>query len=390
MPAALTQDPVTLAQALIRVPSVTPDTGPALDLLQRVLEGAGFACSRLPFSAPGTPDVDNLYARIGTEAPHFCFAGHLDVVPVGERAAWSVDPFGGEIVNGVLYGRGANDMKSAVAAFAVAAIRVLREGPVKGSISLLITGDEEGPSINGTQKMLKALAERGERLSHCLVGEPTSVARLGDMIKIGRRGSFTGRLCVTGAQGHVAYPQRADNPIPKLIAILSRLLERKLDEGTAHFQPSNLEITSIDVGNPATNVIPASARAVFNIRHNDRHSAASLKAWIEEECQKVIAERGGAFSLKTEAGGEVFLTPPGAFTQLIADCTRALTGIAPELSTSGGTSDARFIKDYCPVAELGLPGGTMHKVDEQARVSDILMLCDIYTLILRRYFGGGV
>lgn len=384
-------DPLAIAVELIRCPSVTPAEAGSLGVLEKYLGPLGFRCERMRFSAEGTPDVDNLYARIGTEAPHFCFAGHTDVVPVGETSAWTVDPFAAEIKDGRLYGRGAADMKSAVASFAAAAERIVRfyssRGGFKGSISLLITGDEEGPSINGTVKMLQALAERGETIDHCLVGEPTSVERLGDMAKIGRRGSINGWLTVTGCQGHVAYPHLADNPVPRLLEMLRRLDDHVLDEGTDHFQPSNFEITSVDVGNQATNVIPGSARAVFNIRFNDLHTGASLDQWMRSICDAVTAELGGSYTLKTVTSGEAFLTPPGDFSALIARSIEKVTGIAPELSTTGGTSDARFIRAYAPVVEFGLPNATMHKADENADVNEISRLADIYEEILRGYFG---
>lgn len=380
-------DPLAIAVELIRCPSVTPAEAGSLGVLEKYLGPLGFRCERMRFSAEGTPDVDNLYARIGTEAPHFCFAGHTDVVPVGE--AWTVDPFAADIKDGRLYGRGAADMKSAVAAFAAAAERIVRAG-FKGSISLLITGDEEGPSINGTVKMLQALADRGETIDHCLVGEPTSVERLGDMAKIGRRGSINGWLTVNGTQGHVAYPHLADNPVPRLLEMLRRLDAHVLDEGTDHFQPSNFEITSVDVGNTATNVIPGSARAVFNIRFNDLHTGASLGTWMRSICDAVTAEMGGSYTLKTVTSGEAFLTAPGDFSTLIARAIEKVTGIAPELSTTGGTSDARFIRAYAPVVEFGLPNATMHKADENADVNEISRLADVYEEILRGYFGGAV
>ncbi|MFN4353558.1 succinyl-diaminopimelate desuccinylase [Parvibaculum sp.] len=382
-------DPLAIAVELIRCPSVTPAEAGSLGVLEKYLGPLGFRCERMHFSAEGTPDVDNLYARIGTEAPHFCFAGHTDVVPVGEASAWTVDPFAADIKDGRLYGRGAADMKSAVAAFAAAAERIVRDG-FKGSISLLITGDEEGPSINGTIKMLQALAARGETIDHCLVGEPTSVERLGDMAKIGRRGSINGWLTVNGTQGHVAYPHLADNPVPRLLEMLRRLDAHVLDEGTDHFQPSNFEITSVDVGNQATNVIPGSARAVFNIRFNDLHTGASLDTWMRSVCDAVTAERGGSYTLKTVTSGEAFLTAPGDFSALIARSIEKVTGIAPELSTTGGTSDARFIRAYAPVVEFGLPNATMHKSDENADVDEISRLADVYEEILRGYFGGAI
>jgi succinyl-diaminopimelate desuccinylase len=377
---------LAIAEGLIRCRSVTPAEGGALDFLQARLEAAGFRCTRLPFSGEGTPDVDNLYARIGEGAPHLCFAGHCDVVPPGDEAKWSVPPFAGEVRDGMLWGRGAADMKGGIACFAAAAIdHAARNGMATGSISLLITGDEEGPAVNGTVKMLKWLAGHGEVPDHCIVGEPTNPRALGDMIKIGRRGSLTATLTVRGTQGHVAYPHLAKNPIPPLVAMLAALTARPLDGGTEHFQPSNLEVTTVDVGNPADNVIPAEARAVFNIRFNTLHSADSLMAWIRETCAGVGADHELAF----KASGDCFLTEPGDFTRLVSAAVEAATGRIPELSTSGGTSDARFIKDYCPVVEFGLVGETMHKVDERVAVADIERLTGIYARILDAYFGTG-
>ena len=380
-------DALALAQALIRCPSVTPDDAGALGLLESALKPHGFVCERMVFDADGTPTIDNLYARLGNDGRNLVFAGHTDVVPPGDLKGWSVDPFEARVENGMLIGRGAADMKSAIAAFAAAATSFAPKLK-HGSISLLITGDEEGPSVNGTVKMLKALAERGERLDHCIVGEPTSQARVGDTLKIGRRGSCTGRLRVLGAQGHVAYPHRADNPIPKLVTILAALTSRRLDAGTDHFEPSNLEVTTVDVGNTATNVIPAEARAVFNIRHNDLQTAADLEGWIRSVCDATIAAEGGAYELDWSVGGDCFLTQPGDFTELLAEAVADVTGKRPEFSTGGGTSDARFIKNYCAVAELGLAGETMHKVDERVPVADIEALVTIYTRVLERYFEG--
>ena len=379
-------DPLELARALIRCPSVTPADGGALGTLQAALERRGFACHRMTFSDENTPDVDNLYARIGTGRPNFCFAGHTDVVPVGHAAGWTVDPFGAEIIDGTLYGRGAADMKGAVACFAAAASRFLaRRGPgFGGSISLLITGDEEGPSINGTRKVLQWLAGRGETLDACLVGEPTNPTRLGEMVKIGRRGSLSGWLTVTGVQGHTAYPQLADNPLPRLVKMLSAITEAPLDQGTAHFQPSNLQLTSIDVGNSATNVIPGIARAAFNIRFNDRHTSDSLITWLRERFDAV----GGDYELDTQVTGEAFLTAPGPFSALLLGAVEKITGMKPELSTTGGTSDARFIKDYCPVAEFGLISQTMHKLDERVSLADLEKLTDIYEAVLDGYFAS--
>ena len=377
-------DSVELARDLIRCPSVTPEDAGALGVLQAVLEDLGFACHRLTFSDEDTPDIDNLYARRGDSRPNFCFAGHTDVVPLGNPDAWSVDPFGGEIIDDVLYGRGATDMKSAIAAFVEAISRVVSNGDVGGSISLLITGDEEGPAINGTKKVLDWMADQGEIIDVCLVGEPTNPNKLGDMVKIGRRGSLTGKLTVTGVQGHTAYPHLADNPMPRLVKMLDAIASFELDKGTDHFQPSNLQLTTIDTGNPASNVIPASASAGFNIRFNDLHTGESLTSWLHEQCDAV----GGQYELDIRVSGEAFLTPPEDFSALIAKSVEQATGLSPELSTSGGTSDARFIKDFCPVAEFGLVGQTMHKVDERIAVADIRNLTDIYTSILTGYFAN--
>ncbi|HJN23246.1 MAG TPA: succinyl-diaminopimelate desuccinylase [Rhodospirillales bacterium] len=378
-------DPIELSQALIRCASVTPEDGGALDVVQGALRGLGFNCRRLPFSEAGTADVDNLYARLGTGAPHFCFAGHTDVVPAGDAAQWSHDPFGAGIENGRLYGRGAADMKCAIACFAAAAGRFLAAagGNFGGSISMLITGDEEGPSINGTAKVLKWMRENGEVIDACLVGEPTNPRALGEMIKIGRRGSLNGHLCVPGTQGHSAYPDLADNPIPRLLRMLAAINEAPLDNGNDHFQPSTVEITTIDVGNPATNIIPARAAAAFNIRFNNRHHGDGLEAWIRKCCESV----GGDFELSVEINGEAFLAPPGPLSDVVAAAVEEVTGRRPELSTTGGTSDARFIKDYCLVAEFGLIGETAHKVDENVAVADIRSLAEIYQALLERYFA---
>lgn len=382
----MTIDPVALTQDLIRCPSVTPADAGALGVLQRTLEAMGFTCHRLVFEEAGTDPVDNLYARLGTTAPNFCFAGHTDVVPVGDSAAWTVDPFGAEIINGKLYGRGTSDMKGAIAAFVSAVKSFLdRNGTPAGSISLLITGDEEGPSINGTRKVLDWMQAKGERIDACLVGEPTNPRAMGDMMKIGRRGSVTATLTAYGAQGHVAYPHLADNPLPRLTKALSMLAESPLDEGTAHFQPSTLALTTIDVGNPASNVIPAKGTAKFNIRFNDLHTPKSLEAHIRD----VLEEVGGTWDLKMAVSGEAFLTPPGALVATVAGAVTAVTGKQPELSTSGGTSDARFIKNFCPVVEFGLVGQTMHKVDEHVDVADIRTLAAIYDRVLTDFFVQG-
>ena len=382
-------DVIALTQALMRCPSVTPEDAGALDVLQRSLEETGFVCHRLTFSDEGTADVENLYARFGTEEPNFCFAGHTDVVPIGNADAWSVDPFNGTIKDGVIIGRGAADMKAAVAAFATASKRLIEEtgSEFAGSISLLITGDEEGPAINGTRKVLDWMVENGEKIDHCIVGEPTNPQELGDMVKIGRRGSFTGYLDVIGTEGHIAYPHLADNPVPHLAAMVTALDELVLDEGTEHFQPSNLEFTTVDVGNPATNVIPKSARATFNIRFNTHHSLDSLEQTVIEVLDRIAKERGCQYELDIRKNSSPFLTPEGDFSALIVEAIEKRLGRKPELSTTGGTSDARFIKDHCPVVEFGLISQTMHKIDERANVADVEALTDIYADILRSYFA---
>lgn len=380
-------DPVAFTAELIRCPSVTPEEGGALSLLEEKLSALGFACTRLPFSEDGTPDVDNLYARFGTEAPHFCFAGHTDVVPVGDGDGWSVDPFAGEIKGDTLFGRGATDMKGAIAAFAAAVARAIQDGTVTGSVSFLITGDEEGPAINGTIKMLHWLEAQGEVIDDCLVGEPTNPTKLGEMIKIGRRGSTNGWITARGAQGHVAYPHLADNPTPRLVAMLDRLSRDVLDEGTDHFQPSNLEITQVTVDNEATNVIPAEAKARFNIRFNDLHTADGLEQRVRGHLDAVTQEMGGSYELQMIASGDAFLTAPGRLSDLVQKAVKERTGMEAELSTSGGTSDARFIKNYARVLEFGLVSQSMHKVDENAKTGDIVALADIYETILKGYFA---
>ena len=375
--------PLALARALIRCESVTPEDGGALDVLQRVLQTLGFTCHRLPFEEPGTAPVDNLYAKRGEGRPNFCFAGHTDVVPAGDRAVWTRDPFAAVVEDGVLYGRGASDMKGAIAAFVAAAARFGAAGAGAASLSLLITGDEEGPAINGTRKVLDWLAARDETLDTCLVGEPTNPEELGEMVKIGRRGSLNGTLRVAGRQGHVAYPALADNPLPRLVALLNALLALKLDEGTDHFQPSRLELTSIDVGNEATNVIPGAAVVRFNVRFNDRHTGASLERTIRAH----LDATGEPYDLAIEVSGEAFVTPPGRLSTIIAESVAAVTGMTPTLSTTGGTSDARFIKNHCPVAEFGLLSRTMHRTDECVPVESLEQLTDIYLGILQRYFS---
>ena len=374
-------DPITLTADLIRCPSVTPDEAGAIALLEGLLEPLGFACTRI--SRGG---VENLYARWGTAQPVFAFAGHTDVVPVGDAAAWSFDPFGAEIVDGVLWGRGATDMKSGVAAFVAAAAEFIAENPV-GSIALIITGDEEGDATDGTVAILDWMAENGETADFCLVGEPTSVAELGDTAKIGRRGSMNGVLTVRGQQGHSAYPERAANPLPALAQICAALAGRALDEGSEHFQPSTLALTSIDVGNPAGNVIPAAGRAAFNIRFNDLHSSAGLRAWAEEIAAQEVARTKLTAEIHWKVSGESFVTQPGPRVETVADAITAATNHRPELTTGGGTSDARFIKDLCPVMEFGLVGDTMHQVDERVPVDSIRALSRIYLDVLRRFFA---
>ena len=381
---------IALAQALIRCKSVTPREGGALDLLARTLAPAGFACERLVFAEEGTDAVDNLYARLGDGAPHLCFAGHTDVVPAGEEGSWSHPPFGGEIADGVLYGRGAADMKGAIACFAAAALDYVaaKGDDFEGSISLLITGDEEGIAVNGTRKVLDWMAARGDRPDHALVGEPTNATRLGEAIKIGRRGSLNGTLKVIGIQGHVAYPHLALNPVKGLIAVLGRFYDAPLDFGSAHFSASNFEVTSIDVGNQATNVIPAQASARFNIRFNDRHSAEALEARLRGQAVDALAKTGLSFELSFEPANHAFLTEPGPLDALLSEAVRDVTGLTPALATEGGTSDARFIKDFCPVVEFGLLTATIHKVDEQVALSDLALLTAIYRRFLELYFAA--
>lgn len=382
-------DPVALTQALVRCPSVTPTEGGALALIAEVLASEGFTIERPVFSAPGTPDVENLYARIGREAPVFVIAGHTDVVPVGDAGAWTRDPFGGTISDGVLHGRGACDMKGGLAAMIAAALRFRRENPgAPGSIAFLVTGDEEGPAVNGTVKLLEWAHARGERFDHCLLGEPTNPATMSDMIKIGRRGSLTGRLTVHGKQGHVGYPHLAENPIRGMVRLLAALEASPLDTGTAHFDPSNLEVTTLDVGNPATNVVPAQARAVFNIRFNDVWTPDTLAAEIERRLREA-AGNGVRYEIVFEPTNAVaFLTEPGPFVAMVADAVEAETGRRPALSTTGGTSDARFIKSYCPVVEYGVVGQTMHQVDERVAVADLLTLESITRRLLQTYFAA--
>jgi succinyl-diaminopimelate desuccinylase len=375
-----------LTRALIRCPSVTPDDAGALAVLEEQLKAAGFVAHRLRFSEAGSPDIDNLYARFGRSGPCLLFAGHTDVVPPGDSASWRFDPFSGEVADGAIWGRGAVDMKSAVAAFSAAAIDYVKANPpFGGSIGLLITGDEEGPAVNGTAKLLQWATERGEHFDHCLVGEPTSIEALGDTIKIGRRGSLTGTLIVHGTQGHVAYPQRADNPIPHLLRLLEALIEPPLDQGTTHFDPSHLEILTVDVGNPATNVIPATARARFNIRFNDLWTPPALQDEIRRRC--AAAANGGRYDLSFDpCNALAFVTDPDDFTDLVVEVIAAQTGKIAQFSTSGGTSDARFIRAVCPVIEFGLVGTTMHKIDEHVPLAELDALTAVYSKIIARYF----
>ena len=378
----MSTDPVALTADLIRCPSVTPADGGALALLAGRLEAAGFVTERIERGG-----IANLYARWGRQAPALGFNGHTDVVPPGDTAAWTHDPFGGIVAEGMLYGRGAADMKSGVAAFAAAAVDFVTATPPAGSVILAITGDEEGSAVDGTCAILDWMAAKGERMDHCLVGEPTCPTRMGEAIKIGRRGSLTAHVTAYGVQGHSAYPERAKNPLPALVRLLDRLATRELDRGTADFGPSTLAITSIDTGNTASNVIPAETRATINIRFNDAHSGASLSAWIEEEADRAAAEFGVGIAARFEISGESFVTERGAFTDLVAGAVAAETGVTPELSTSGGTSDARFVKDHCPVVEIGLVGATMHQTDERVEVAHIHQLKAIYTRILQEYFA---
>jgi len=377
-------DPAHLTADLIKCPTVTPEEGGALHLLEEVLSGAGFACTRVDRGG-----ISNLFARWGDKgaARSFGFNGHTDVVPVGDEAAWSVPPFGAVETDGVLYGRGATDMKSGVAAFVAAAVDFVTETPPDGAVILTITGDEEGESVDGTTALLDWMGAQGERMSACLVGEPTCPERMGEMIKIGRRGSLSAWITITGVQGHSAYPHRACNPLPAMARLMDRLSSHTLDEGTEHFDASTLAVVTIDTGNPATNVIPAQCRATVNIRFNDAHDSASLIGWMQAEIDRVAEEFGVSGAMKVKVSGESFLTPPGPLSDLVAHAVEAETGVRPVLSTTGGTSDARFVKDHCPVVEFGLVGQTMHQVDERVEVAQIHQLKAIYGRILRDYFA---
>ena len=389
----MSNDPISNLQTLIRCPSVTPAEGGALSALEAMLAPLGFKVDRIVSTDEDTPDVENLYARLGTEGPHLMFAGHTDVVPVGDEAAWTHPPFGAEIADGIMYGRGAVDMKGGIACSVAAVLEHLAANGGKpradgtGSISFLITGDEEDVSINGTIKLLKWAAERGEKFDHCVLGEPSNVETLGDTIKVGRRGSQSGTLYVDGVQGHVAYPHRASNPVPDISRLIVAISDEPLDHGSAQFQASNLEFTSVDVGNKANNVIPGEARAKFNIRYNDNHTQASLRELVETRLTKACGNRIKARIVWEPSNSNVFVTKPGPFTDLAVSAIEEVTGRKPELSTSGGTSDARFISSYCPVIEFGLVGQTMHQIDERVPVADLEKLTKVYRGILTRYFG---
>ncbi|WP_027580023.1 succinyl-diaminopimelate desuccinylase [Bradyrhizobium sp. Ai1a-2] len=386
-------DAISITRDLVRCPSVTPADAGALGVLENILKAAGFEVHRVTFSEPGTADIDNLYARIGNQAPHITFAGHTDVVPPGDESAWTHGPFSGEVKDGFLYGRGAVDMKGGIACSVAAVLEYLKDNGGKpredgqGSISFLITGDEEDVSINGTIKLLKWAAERGEKFDHCVLGEPSNVEVLGDTIKVGRRGSQSGTLHVEGMQGHVAYPHRAANPVPDISRLIVALSDEPLDHGSAQFQASNLEFTSVDVGNAASNVIPGQARAKFNIRYNDNHTQESLRKLVEERLTKACGNRIRARIAWEPSNSNVFVTKPGPFTDLAVAAIEAVTGRKPELSTSGGTSDARFISSYCPVIEFGLVGQTMHQINERTPIADLEKLTQVYRGVLDRYFA---
>ena len=377
-------DPVELTAALVRCASVTPNEGGALGVLSALLEGAGFECRRVDRG-----EVANLYARWGRKGANrsFGFNGHTDVVPVGDVGAWTADPFGAEIKDGFLYGRGSTDMKSGVAAFAAAAVDFVRETPPDGAVVLAITGDEEGPAVDGTVALLDWMQTQGEAMTACLVGEPTCPDVMGEMMKIGRRGSMTAYFVVKGVQGHAAYPHRALNPVPVMARLVDRLASHEMDKGTDHFDASTLAVTTIDTGNPANNVIPAECKATVNIRFNDAHSSGSVSAWLQKVADGLAAESGATISMQVKVSGESFVTPPGELSALVSAAVEAETGVVPEMSTSGGTSDARFVKDHCPVVEFGLVGKTMHQVDECVAVDQIHQLKAVYGRILRDYFA---
>ena len=384
MPNTSPVDPVELTAALVRCPSVTPADAGALDILYDLLTQAGFACA-----SADRGGIRNLFARWGSKGNtrSFGFNGHTDVVPIGDEAAWTMPPFGAEIKDGIMYGRGTTDMKSGIAAFAAAAIDFVRDTPPDGSVVITITGDEEGDAVDGTTALLEYMEQHGERMDVCLVGEPTCPNTMGEMIKIGRRGSMTVKFRVIGKQGHSAYPHRANNPLPPLMRLMDRLASHELDRGTDHFDPSTLAIVTVDTGNPATNVIPAECAATVNIRFNDMHSGASLSEWIENEVAGIREAYGVQIETQVKISGESFITPPGDLSAMVAKAVEAVTGISPELSTTGGTSDARFMKSHCPVVEFGLVGQSMHQVDEHVSVEHIRQLKTIYTRILQDYFA---
>lgn len=381
-------DPVSLTQALVRCESVTPHEGGALVLLQNILESKGFACHRLIMTTEGTPDVENLYARLGHRGPNLCFAGHTDVVPTGDPAKWTFPPFSGAIHDGMLYGRGTVDMKGGIACFVAAALRVLEGGEIPGSISLLITGDEEGPSINGTMKVLDWMEERQERMDACIVGEPSNPTALGQEIKIGRRGSLSGEIIVAGKQGHAAYPALAENPVPKLARIVDRISSAMLDKGTPDFEPSNLQVTIVNAPNTATNVIPGEARCQFNVRYNTMWTQSKLEAHLRELVSAAAKELGARWTMTFSGTGDVFLTKPGPLVDTMVAAVASVTDKKPALTTNGGTSDARFIQAYCPVIEFGLMNALAHHVDERVAVADLEKLTRIYERFIRDYFAA--
>ena len=385
----MTANPLEIAQDLIRCPSVTPEEGGALEYLQGILEAAGFTCKRLIFSDENTPDVDNLFARLGDGAPHLCFAGHTDVVPPGNSDDWTHPPFSAEVVDGWLFGRGSADMKGDIACFVAAALEYLEKsgGNSPGSISFLITGDEEGPSVNGTKKVLQWMADNGHKPDHCLVGEPSCSSVIGDTVRIGRRGSLTGHLTVSGVQGHTAYPEKANNPVPGMLAVLNSFLAEPLDDGTPHFSPSDMQIATVDTGNAATNVIPARLKASFNIRYNANHTAESLMKILKDKANLALEGTGLEHQIQFLPASPCFITEPGPLVDLMVAAVKKQTGVTPELSTGGGTSDARFVKDYCPVIEFGLINETIHQVDERVETGDLEKLTGVYLEFIKRYFG---
>ncbi|MEE2745919.1 MAG: succinyl-diaminopimelate desuccinylase [Pseudomonadota bacterium] len=385
----MTLDALEFARALIKCPSVTPQDNGAQRLLVKTLENIGFKCDQVCFSEPGSEEVNNVYARFGDQSPNFCFAGHTDVVPVGETHSWTDDPFGAVIRDDILYGRGAADMKAAIACFASAASRFIasKNGDFSGSISFLITGDEEGPAINGTKKLLEWVTSRGEVLDACVVGEPTNPNKMGEMIKIGRRGSLNGNLVVHGIQGHTAYPHLAENPIHLAAEMIRAVTSKKIDSGSEYFQESTIQFSTIDVGNQASNVIPGSVNIRFNVRFNDLHRSSDIERWLRDKFDDVSKSSNCHYDLKIKVSGESFITSPGRLSDLLVNAVSEITGLTPEISTSGGTSDARFIKDYCEVAEFGMVGKTMHKTDESINIVDLEVLKNVYLHLLEAYFS---